>query len=146
MGDAETLAATGIGLLPGGDQAAVAAALAMLNARGVLSAAAGRIRRTASLPPEAEPLERALYAARYGSVGPRELARQKRILRALRDVRRGLAARGLARTPGRRVLLPILLVVLPPALLVKLVAAGLVGVTEGLVAVVVLVGVAVRGR
>lgn len=143
MGDADVLAATEIGLLQGGDRAAIVAALAMLNARGVLAAGAGRVRRTGSLPPECEPLERALYAALYGSVGPGELGRQKRVQRALRDGRRSLARRGLARTPGRRALLPILLVVLPPALLVKLVAAGVVGVTEGLVAVVVLVGIAV---
>ncbi|MEU5826314.1 hypothetical protein [Micromonospora tulbaghiae] len=65
MGDADVLAATEIGLLQGGDRGAVVAALAMLNARGVLAAGAGQVRRTGSLPPE-----RALYTALYGSVGP----------------------------------------------------------------------------
>ncbi|MCP3785105.1 TIGR04222 domain-containing membrane protein [Micromonospora sp. A3M-1-15] len=143
MDDSETLAATEIGWLQGGNWGAVIAGLAMLHTRGVLATGVGRIRRTGSLPQDAEPLERALYAALYGSVGPRELARQKRVQRALRDVRQSLVERGLVRASSRRVLMPVLLVALPPALLPKLVAAGMVGVTEGLVAVVVIVGIAV---
>ncbi|MET7833724.1 TIGR04222 domain-containing membrane protein [Micromonospora sediminicola] len=143
MDDAGTLAATEIGWLRGGNWGAVIAGLAMLHTRGVLATGVGRIRRTGSLPQDVEPLERALYAALYGSIGPGELARQKRVQRALRDVRQSLAERGLVRTSSRRVLMPVLLAALPPALLPKLVTAGLVGVTEGLVAIVVLVGIAV---
>ncbi|SCL13523.1 TIGR04222 domain-containing protein [Micromonospora rhizosphaerae] len=143
MDNAETLAATEIAWLRGGNWGAVMAGLAMLHTRGVLAPGAGRIRRTGSLPQDAEPLERALYAALYGSIGPRELAGQKRVQRALRDVRRSLVERGLVRATSRRVLMPVLLVVLPPVLLAKLVALRAVGVTEGLVAVVVLVGIAV---
>ncbi|MGV9806694.1 TIGR04222 domain-containing membrane protein [Micromonospora chersina] len=143
MDGAETLSATEIGWLQGGDWGAVITALAMLHTRGVLATGVGRIRRTGSVPQDAEPLERALYAGLYGSVGPRELARQKRVRRALRDVRRSLVERGLVRASSRRVLMPVLLVALPPALLANLVAAGVVGVTEGLVTIVVLVGMAV---
>lgn len=143
MNGAETLSATEIGWLQGGDWGAVIAGLAMLHKRGVLATGVGRIRRTGSAPQDAEPLERALYAALYGSIGPRELARQKRVQRALRDVRQSLVERGLVRASSRRVLMPVLLVALPPALLPKLVATGMVGVTEGLLTIVVLMGIAV---
>lgn len=143
MDNAETLAATEIGWLRGGSWGAVVAGLAMLHARGVLAPGVGRIRRTGSLPRDAEPLEQALYAALYGSMGPRELASQKRVQRALRDVQRCLVERGLVRATSRRVLMPVVLVALPPVLLSKLVAAAAVGVAEGLGVVVVLVGIAV---
>ncbi|MET8367622.1 TIGR04222 domain-containing membrane protein [Micromonospora sp. NPDC005194] len=143
MDDAAPLGATEIGWLGGGNRGAVMAGLAMLHARGLLAPGVGRIRRIGSLPRDAEPLERALYAALYGSLGPRELASQKRVRRALRDVRRSLVERGLVRATSRRVLIPVLLVALPPALLARLVALNAVDVTEGLVAVVVLVGIAV---
>jgi uncharacterized protein (TIGR04222 family) len=122
------------------------AGLAMLHTRGVLAAGVDRSRRTGPLPRDAEPLERALYAALYGSVGPREFASQKRVQRALRDVRHGLIERGLVRTTSRRVLMPVLLVTPLPAVLPRLVAAEVVGVTEGLMAVVALVGIAVWMR
>lgn len=144
MDNAETLGATEMGWLQGGNSGAVMAAVAMLYARGVLVPGVGRIRRIGTVPQDVEPLERALYTALYGSVGPRELVSQKRVQRALRDVQRSLVERGLVRATSRRVLMPVLLVALPPALLAQLVALKVIGVTEGLLGVVVLAGIAVR--
>lgn len=142
VGNDEELGGTEIGCLRGGSWAAVTTGLVMLHARGVLVSGAGRISRTGSVRPDVEPLERALYAALYGSMGPRELASQQRVHRALGEVRRRLVERGLVRAPWRRVLIPVVLVTLPPVLLAQLVALRAIGVIVGLAAALVFVGIA----
>lgn len=117
--------------------------LAMLHARGVLAPGIGRVRRTGSLPRNVEPLERALYAALHGSIGPRELASRKQVQRALSDVRHSLVECGLVRPTSRRVLTPALLVALPPLFLARLVALQVLGARESLVAVLLFMGAAV---
>jgi uncharacterized protein (TIGR04222 family) len=141
MRQLDGLTATGIGHLRGGGRAAVCTGLAMLHAReAVVAGRDGSVRRTGSLPRDAEPLERALFTALYGDMSPRELAHQPRVRAAIGDVRRDLIRRGLVRPQRRRVLVPLALAVVPPWLLARLI--DVIGVPVGLATTVALVAVA----
>jgi uncharacterized protein (TIGR04222 family) len=99
------LTAIGIGHLCGGGWGTVRTGLAMLYARGsVVAGRAGAVRRAGSVPRDAEPLERALFASLYGDMSPREVASTPRVREAVGDVRRDLIRRGLVRPQRRRVL------------------------------------------
>ncbi|HEX5596697.1 MAG TPA: TIGR04222 domain-containing membrane protein [Micromonosporaceae bacterium] len=145
MKAAGELSGTEVACLSGGGWAAVRAGLAMLYARGVLvSGRTGQLSRTgAAVQRGSDPLERALYGALYGSMAPRELARHPRVHRALGEVRRSLSKRGLLRPLWRRVLVPATLVIVMPLLIARLAALQVISIPVGLVATVVLVGVAV---
>jgi hypothetical protein len=107
MGRTGKLTHVEIAWLAGGERAAVRTGLAALHARGLLTGRSGMASRTGSLRPESEPLERALFSALYGHMGPRELANQRQVRHAFNDLRKSLVARGLVRSPWRRVALPV---------------------------------------
>ncbi|BCB91156.1 hypothetical protein Psuf_084690 [Phytohabitans suffuscus] len=141
MRQLDGLTAIGIAHLRDGGWGAVRTALAMLHLRGaVVAHRAGMVRRAGSVPRDAEPLERALFASLYGGMGPRELANRPRVREAVGDVRRDLVRRGLVRPQRRRVLVPLALVVVPPWLLARLI--DVVSVRVGLLTSVALVAVA----
>lgn len=140
MRQLDGLTATGIGHLRGGGWGAVRTGLAMLHAReAVVAGRDGTVRRRA-VPRDAEPLERALFAALYSDTGPRELASRSRVREAVGEVRRDLIRRGLVRPQRRRVLVPLVLVVVPPWLLGRLI--DVVGAPVGLATTVALAAVA----
>jgi uncharacterized protein (TIGR04222 family) len=141
MRQIDGLTATGIGHLHGGRWGAVRTGLAMLHAReAVVAGREGMVERAGPRPPDAEPLEHALFAALYGDMGPRELAERPRVREAIDDLRRDLVRRGLVRPQWRRVLVPLALAVLPPFVLARLI--DVIGAPIGLAASVVLVGAA----
>ncbi|MEQ4301671.1 TIGR04222 domain-containing membrane protein [Plantactinospora sp. B6F1] len=137
------LSTTDLGYLNGGSWGAVRAALVMLHGRGSVSAARpGALSRTGSMPAYAEPLERALFAALYGSMSPCEVASQRRVRQALAEQREGLIGLGLLRPAWRRLLVPATLVLVLPLVVARLVTADLLGVGAGLLVVLALVGMA----
>jgi uncharacterized protein (TIGR04222 family) len=131
------LSATEIAYLNGGGTwSATRTALAMLHARGRLTATGrGRVERTGSSPHDGEPLEKALFAGLVGRIGPRELMEKPRVRAALRDVRRRLVARGLLRRRWVQVLLPIVVLVVPAVAAARITALptvfGLAGSVAG---------------
>ncbi|GAB3964459.1 hypothetical protein GCM10027615_07180 [Plantactinospora veratri] len=137
------LSTTDLGYLNGGAWGAVRAGLVTLHGRGGVTAARpGRLSRTGGLPAYAEPLERALFAALYGTMSPREVAGRRRVRQALAEQREGLIGLGLLRPAWRRLLLPATLLLVLPMLVARLVAADLLGVGVGLLVVLAFVGMA----
>ncbi|WP_275414792.1 TIGR04222 domain-containing membrane protein [Plantactinospora mayteni] len=137
------LSTTDFGYLDGGAWGAVRAGLVMLHGRGSVTATPpGRVSRTGSMPAYAEPLERAIFGALYGSMSPREVANQRRVRQALAEQREGLIGLGLLRPAWRRSLLPATLVLVLPMVVARLVAADLLGVGVGLLVVLAFVGMA----
>ncbi|MEN3609270.1 TIGR04222 domain-containing membrane protein [Plantactinospora sp. ZYX-F-223] len=137
------LSTTDLGYLTGGAWGAVRTALVMLHGRGSVTAARpGGLSRTGSMPAYAEPLERALFGALYGSTSPREVANQRRVRQALAEQREGLIGLGLLRPAWRRFLLPAMLVLVLPMVVARLVAVDLLGVGVGLLVVLAFVGMA----
>ncbi|AVT31354.1 MULTISPECIES: TIGR04222 domain-containing membrane protein [unclassified Plantactinospora] len=137
------LSTTDLGYLNGGAWGAVRAGLVTLHGRGGVTAARpGGLSRTGGLPAYAEPLERALFGALYGTMSPREVASRRRVRQALAEQREGLIGLGLLRPAWRRLLLPATLVLVLPLLVARLVAADLLGVGVGLLVVLAFVGMA----
>ncbi|MFE9613000.1 TIGR04222 domain-containing membrane protein [Streptomyces sp. NPDC006012] len=95
-----------VALLRGGDRAAVTAALAGLQLRGVVEAGRpGTVRRTGVKGAVSfrHPLEKAVRTSLYRPAGPRELPAREVVRRALARMRAELVAQGLLRAlpPGR---------------------------------------------
>ncbi|MFY1673518.1 TIGR04222 domain-containing membrane protein [Plantactinospora sp. WMMB334] len=137
------LSATDLGYLSGGSWGAVRTGLVLLHGRGgVVVDRPGGLHRAGPVPVRAEPLERALFGALYGSMAPREVANQRRVRQTLAAQRESLIGLGLLRPAWRRFLLPAVLVLALPMVIARLVAADLLGVQVGLVVVLAFVGIA----
>ncbi|WP_238008567.1 TIGR04222 domain-containing membrane protein [Dactylosporangium sp. AC04546] len=103
----------------------------------------GRINRTGAAPRSVEPLERELFNAMLGWQGPQQAAERPRVEAALRQIRHGLVARRLMRSPYRRVGMPAVLVVVPGVAAARLTAMGALDPSAGIA--VVLAGVIAAG-
>jgi uncharacterized protein (TIGR04222 family) len=129
-----------VAVLAGSAWRALQAGYVMLWRRGrLIHDGRGRINRTGAAPRSVEPLERELFNAMLGWQGPRQAAERPRVEAALRQIRHGLFARRLMRSPYRRVGVPAVLVVVPGVVTARLTAIGVLDPSSGIA--VVLAGV-----
>jgi uncharacterized protein (TIGR04222 family) len=141
--DANQLGPTEIGLLRGGQWAAVQTALAMLAARGRIDAGpSGFIRRTGGAPPEDQELERAVFSAFYGTMGAREVANQPRVRRLTKGIEKRLVRQGYLRAGWVRILLPTALLAGAPCVVAWLAGHGVMEPRVGVLLVVASVSLA----
>jgi uncharacterized protein (TIGR04222 family) len=141
--EANQLGPTEIGLLRGGQWAAVQTALAMLAARGrIVAGPPGLLRRTGDAPPEDQALERALFSVLYGAMGAREVANQPRVRRLTKDIEKGLMRQGYLRAWWVRILLPTASLVGLPCVVARLAGQGVMEPRVGTLLVLVSVSLA----